>query len=176
MPFSPSETDPPPPAGALAAPASAPRGPRLTEELAEKLLTGAQTGLFRGAVAESVGLDPETLDLWLEMGLSAEAVQPYRGFALRYRAAEAAAQLPYVQSIQAAATIDYKAAIAWLQLRYPEQWGPRATKNTQAGVLKPSQSDEAADEALVESLFDAMPPALQRVLARKGFAPGSGRG
>lgn len=149
-----------------------PAGPQLTEALAEKLLVGAQTGLFRGAVAESVGLDPETLDLWLEMGLSAEAVQPYRGFALRYRAAEAAAQVPYIQAIQSAATLDYRAAVAWLQLRYPEQWGAKATKNTQAGSLKPSASDEAADEALVESLFESMPPALQRVLARRGIKPG----
>jgi hypothetical protein len=156
----------------LVAPAdAAPKGPRLTEELAEKLLKGAQTGLFRHAVAESIGLDPDVLDLWLEMGLSSEAVQPYRGFALRYRAAEQAAQLPYIQSIQAAATVDYKAAVLWLQLRYPEQWGVKASKNTQAGVLKPTAGDEAAEEAMVDQLFDLMPPALQRVLARRGIAP-----
>lgn len=154
----------------LAAP-SRPVGPRLTEKLAEDLLKGAQTGLFRHAVAESVGLDPDALDTWLEMGLSSEATQPYRGFALRYRAAEAAAQIPFINSIQAAATLDYRAAIAWLQLRYPEQWGLKATKNTQASTLKPSAGDEAAEEALVESLFDAMPPALQRVLAKKGIKP-----
>jgi hypothetical protein len=158
----------------LAPPPRPAPGPRLTEELAEKLLKGAQTGLFRHAVAESIGLNPEVLDTWLAMGLSSEAVQPFRGFALRYRAAEQAAQLPYIEAIQAAATMDYRAAVAWLQLRYPEQWGQKATKNTQAGVLTPTSADEAAEEALVEQLFDSMPPALQRVLAKKGFAPGSG--
>lgn len=148
------------------------RGPRLTAELASRLLTGAKTGLFRGAVAESVGLDPEVLDTWLEMGLSSGAVEPFRGFALAYRAAEQQAQLPYVQSIQAAATVDYKAAVAWLQLRYPEQWGPRATKNTQAGVLKPSSGDEAAEAALVEQLFEVNPPALQNILAKLGYKRG----
>lgn len=156
----------------LATPPPAPSGPKLTEELAEKLLLGAQTGMFRSAVAESIGLDPEVLDLWLEMGLSSEAVQPYRGFALRYRAAEAAAQLPYVRAVQSAATMDYKAALAWLAARYPEQWGPKATKNTQAGALKPSSSDEAAEEAMVEQLFELNPPALQRILARRGIKPG----
>lgn len=144
-------------------------GPKLTKELAQNLLAGADLGLFRAAVAESVGLDPDVLDMWLEMGLSSEAVEPYRSFALAYRANEQKAQLPYVQSIQAAAVVDYKAAIAWLQLRYPDQWGPKATKNTNAGVLKPTASDEAAEEAMVEQLFEAAPPALLRVLAKQGY-------
>lgn len=146
-------------------------GPRLTAALADRLITGAKTGLFRGAVAESVGLDPDVLDTWLEMGLSSGAVDPYRTFALAYRAAEAQAQLPYVQSLQAAATVDWKAALAWLAVRWPEQWGAKATKNTQSGSLKPTSGDEAAEEALVEQLFDAMPPALRRVLAKKGITP-----
>lgn len=146
-------------------------GPRLTPELANQLLAGAKTGLFRAAVAESVGLSPDVLDTWLEMGLSSGAVEPYRTFAVTYRAYEQQGQLPYIKSIQAAASADYRAAIAWLQLRYPEQWGQRATKNTQAGVLTPSQADEDANEALVEQLFDTMPPALERVLARRGIKP-----
>lgn len=143
-------------------------GPRLTKQLAEDLVAGASTGLFRGAVAESLGLNPEWLDTWLEMGLSGGAVEPYRMFALKYRAAEQASQLPYIHTIRAAATVDYKAAIAWLQMRYPEQWGLKATKNTQAGALRPSEADEAAEEQLVDQLFETMPPVLQRVLARRG--------
>lgn len=156
---------------ALTQPASPRPGPRLTKELAENLLAGAQTGLFRGAVAESVGLDPDVLDVWLEMGLSSGAVAPYRGFALAYRAAEQKAQLPYIQSIQAAATVDYRAAVAWLALRYPDQWGPKATRNSSAGVLKPTAGDEIAEEALVEQLFDTMPPVLERILAKRGLKP-----
>jgi len=152
-----SPVDPPPP------------GPRLTDDLAKRLLKGAQTGLFRGAVAESVGLNPDVLDTWLSMGLSSGATEPFRSFALAYRAAEQQAQLPYIASIQAAATSDWKAAIAWLAARYPEQWGPKATKNTQAGVLLPSASDEQADEAMVDQLLETMPPALQRALARRGI-------
>lgn len=147
----------------------APPGPRLTEALAGQLLAGAQTGLFRGAVAESLGLNPDVLDMWITMGLSSGAVEPYRTFALTYRAYEQAAQLPYLKSIQAAAAVDYKAAIAWLQLRYPEQWGLKATKNTSAGALQPTAGDEQAEEALVEQLLESMPPALERVLVKRGF-------
>lgn len=146
-----------------------PAGPRLTEELARNLIAGAQTGLFRHAVAESVGLDGDVLDTWLEMGLSSGAVEPYRTFALAYRAAEQNSQRPYIAAIQAAATVDYRAAVAWLQMRFPEQWGPKATKNTQAGSLKPAAGDEAAAEEMVAQLFETMPPALERVLREHGF-------
>ncbi len=143
--------------------------PALTPAVAAQLIDGAKLGMFRSAVAESVGLDPDVLDTWLTMGFSSSAVDPYRRFAREYRAAEQLAQLPYLQAIQAAATQDYRAAIAWLELRYPEQWGPKATKNTSAGSLVPSSGDEAAEEALVDQLFAAYPPALQRVLERHGF-------
>lgn len=152
-----------------------PAGPRLTPELARNLLGGAQTGLFRGAVAESVGLNPDVLDTWLTMGLSSGAVEPYRSFALAYRAAEQKAQLPYIAAVQAAATVDWKAALAYLAARYPEQWGAKATKNTQAGALLPSSGDEQAEEAMVDQLLETMPPALQRALARRGIkVPGAG--
>jgi hypothetical protein len=146
-----------------------PAVPELTAGVAAQLISGAKTGLFRAAVAESVGLDPDVLDTWLTMGLSGSAVDPYRAFAREYRAAEQLAQLPYLQSIQRAATEDYRAAIAWLEMRFPDQWGPKATKNTSAGSLMPSAGDEAAEEALVEQLFGAMPPVLQRILERHGF-------
>lgn len=161
----------------LAAPPSPPPGPRLTPDLAARLLTGAKTGLFRGAVAESVGLNPDVLDTWLTMGLSSGAVEPFRSFALAYRAAEQQAQLPYIASIQAAATGDWKAAMAWLAARYPEQWGPKATKNTQSGALLPSSGDEEAEAAMVDQLLESMPPVLQRALAKRGIkVPPGGSG
>lgn len=153
----------------LTAPPAPPPGPRLTPELVARLITGAQTGLFRGAVAESVGLNPDVLDTWLTMGLSSSAVEPYRTFARAYRAAEAQAQMPYIAAIQAAATADWKAAAAWLQMRYPEQWGQKATKNTQSGALLPSSGDEEAEAAMVDQLLESMPPVLQRALARRGI-------
>jgi hypothetical protein len=143
--------------------------PDLTPGVAAQLISGAKLGLFRSAVAETVGLDPDVLDTWLTMGLSSSAVDPYRSFAREYRAAEQLSQLPYLQSIQAAATTDYRAAIAWLEMRFPDQWGAKATKNTSAGVLAPSAGDEAAEEALVDQLFGAMPDVLRRVLERHGY-------
>jgi hypothetical protein len=150
---------------------TSPRNDVLTPALAEALILGAQTGLFPVAVAESQSIAPELLETWLTMGLTSEAVDPYRSFALRYRAAEQLAQLPYIASIQRAATEDYHAAIDWLKLRYPEQWGKDATKNQSAGALAPSGGDEAAEEALVEQIFVMMPPALRRILEKYGVDP-----
>lgn len=142
----------------------------LTPELAEDLILGAQTGLFPAAVAESRGLDPEVLETWLTMGLASTAVDPYRDFALRYRAAEQLAQLPYIETIQRAATEDYHAAIDWLKIRYPDQWGKDATKAQSAGAFRPTDGDEAAEEAMVEQLFELEPPVLRRILAKFGYA------
>jgi hypothetical protein len=60
-----------------------------------------------------------------------------------------------------------------LRLRYPEQWGKDATKNQSAGALAPSGGDEAAEAALVEQLFELMPPALRRILEKYGVDPDS---
>lgn len=147
----------------------APGTATLTPSLAQDLVLGAQTGLFRAAVAESRSLNPDVLDTWLAMGLSSDATEPYRSFALQYRAAEQLAQLPYINAIQRAATEDYRAAIEWLKLRYPDQWGKDATKNQSAGVLTPTAGDEVAEEALVAQLFELEPPVLLRLLDRFGY-------
>ncbi len=144
----------------------------LTPELIERLLAGARTGMFRSAVAESVGLRPDLLDLWLQMGFSSEATEPYRTFAVLYRASEQGAQLPYLQAWQGAATVSWQAAQAWLAARYPDQWGPKATKNTQAGSQAPTASDEAAEEQMVDALLADPPPALVRLLAKRGIKLG----
>jgi len=61
--------------------------PALVPELADRLVAGAGTGLFKEAVAQGCGLTAELLDEWLRMGLSPGAVEPYRTFARAYVAA-----------------------------------------------------------------------------------------
>lgn len=142
--------------------------PELTPELARQLIEAAKSGLFKEAAAECVGVDPEVLDTWLRMGLSPGAVEPYRSFARIYRAQESGTQLPHIRAIQAAAAVDWRASIAWLQLRYPDVWGPKATRNAQASALQPSAGDAAAEEELVRQLVRSMPPVLRRLLEEVG--------
>jgi hypothetical protein len=147
-------------------------GASLTPFLIEQLLSAARSGLFKEAVAPAVGVSVEDLDTWLTMGLSPNAVEPYKSFARLYAAAEAGAQLPYVAAWQQAATVEWKAAQAWLAARYPEQWGLRATKTRQAIDLQPSESDTRAEEEMVRQLLKARPPVLMRLLEEEGLLSG----
>ena len=149
---------------ALTAPA-----PELTPELATRLLEAARSGLFKDTAAEAVGLAPAVLDEWLRMGLSPGAVEPYRTFARAYRAQEQGLQLEALGAWRKAAEHDWKAAQAFLATRYPDQWGPKATRNKQASDLQPSAADAAAEEALVEQLIAAKPDVLVRLLERAGW-------
>ena len=148
---------------ALAAP-----GHELTPDLAARLIEAAKSGLFKEAAAECVGCDPEDLDTWLRMGLSPGAVEPYRSFARIYRAQETGQQLPYINAWRSAATVDWKAAQAWLATRYPETFGAKATRNAQAAALQPSASDAQAEEEMARQLVRAMPPVLRRLLEEAG--------
>jgi hypothetical protein len=144
-------------------------GPDLTPELAEQLLRAAKSGVFKETAAEAVGIAPDLLDQWLRMGLSPGAVEPYRTFARAYRAQEQGVQLEAIDAWRAASQHDWKAAQAWLAARYPDQWGPKATRNKQSSDLQPTEADVAAEEAMVEGLLDNPPPALVRLLAKRGI-------
>lgn len=147
----------------------APAGPELTPFLADRLIAAAKSGLFKEACARCVGISEDTLDQWLTMGLSPGAVEPYRTFALTFVAQEEGQQLPHLAAIQAAAAVDWRASVAWLQLRYPDVWGVKATRNRQAASLRPAESDAAAEEAMVRQLIQARPPVLMKLLAEAGF-------
>lgn len=148
-----------------------PSGVDLTPDLADRLLQGARTGLFKDTVAIGCGIDPARLDEWIQMGLSPEAIEPYRTFARFYVAAEQGGQMPHVAAWQQAAATDWQAARAFLAARYPDQWGPKAARTRQAADLQPSAADAAAEEQMVRALLKQRPPVLMRILAEEGFTP-----
>lgn len=139
----------------------------LTPELQVKLLQGASSGLFKESVAEACGIKPERLDMWLTMGLSPGAPEPYRTFAKLYVAAEAGGQLPYIEAWRQAAQVDWRAAQAWLAARHPNQWGRDAVATKQAGDLQPTDADAEAEEAMVRALIRNRPPKLLKILAEE---------
>jgi hypothetical protein len=147
-----------------------PSGVELTPELADRLLQGARTGLFKETVAIGCGIAPERLDEWIRMGLSPGATEPYRTFARYYAAAEQGSQMPHVSAWQQAAAVDWRAAQAFLAARYPGQWGPKATVR-QASELQPSVADAQAEEDMVRALLRQRPPVLMRLLEEEGFTP-----
>lgn len=146
----------------------APASHQLTPELARQLIGAVKAGLFKESAARCCGVAADDLDTWLRMGLSPGAVEPYRSFAKAFVAQEDGQQLKHIDAIQQAAGVDWRASIAWLQLRYPETWGPKATKNRPASSLTPSAADEAAEEELVRQLIAARPPVLVRLIEEAG--------
>ena len=109
--------------------------------------------------------------MWLRMGQSPGAVNPYRDFALVFVAQEEGQQLPYINSIRAAAAVDWRASIAWLQLRHPDVWGPRATRNASAASLRPTVEDARGEAEMVRQLVAARPAVLEQILVEAGWAP-----
>jgi len=151
--------------------ALAPAGHELTPALADQLLAAARSGLFKEACARCVGISEDTLDLWLKMGLSPGATNPYRDFARVFVAQEEGQQLPHINAIKSAAAVDWRAAIAWLQLRHPDVWGPRATRNASAASLRPSDADAEAEAEMVRQLVLSRPAVLDKILLEAGWTP-----
>lgn len=151
--------------------ALAPAGYELTPALAEQLIAAAKSGLFKEACARCVGISEETLDQWLKMGLSPGATNPYRDFARVFVAQEEGQALPHINAIKSAAAVDWRAAVTWLQLRHPEVWGPRATRNHSAASLRPSEADAAAEAEMVRQLVETRPAVLERILVEAGWTP-----
>jgi len=151
--------------------ALAPAGYELTPAIAEQLIAAAKSGLFKEACARCVGISEDTLDLWLKMGLGPGATNPYRDFARVFVAQEEGQQLPHISAIKSAAAVDWRAAVAWLQLRHPDVWGPRATRNHSAASLRPSDSDAQAEAEMVKQLVASRPAVLERILVEAGWTP-----
>jgi len=151
--------------------ALAPPGHELTPDLAAQLIAAAKSGLFKEACARCVGVSEDTLDMWLRMGLSPGATNPYRDFARVFVAQEEAQQIPHINAIKSAAAVDWRASIAWLQLRHPDAWGPRATRNNSAASLRPTEDDSVAEAAMVRQLVQSNPAVLERILVEAGWTP-----
>lgn len=151
----------------------APAGHELTPELIERLLKAAQSGLFKESCAVCCGVSEDALDIWLKMGLSPGSTEPYKRFATLFTSLEAGQQLPHINAIKAAAAVDWRAAVTWLQLRHPDVWGPRATRNHSAASLRPSDADAEAEAEMVMQLVQSRPPVLERILVEAGWTPPS---
>ncbi len=151
--------------------ALAPAGYELTPALAEQLIAAARSGLFKEACARCVGISEDTLDLWLKMGLSPGATNPYRDFARVFVAQEEGQQIPHINAIKSAASVDWRAAVTWLQLRHPDVWGAKATRNASAASLRPSDADADAEAEMVRQLVETRPAVLDRILIAAGWTP-----
>ena len=99
------------------------RTTRLTPEIERQVILAISAGAPLKVAAGSAGIGVSTLGLWLQKGQ--EGRQPYLGFMERVRDAQDRIHTRIVGTITTAALTNWTAAIAWIRLRWPEQYAER---------------------------------------------------
>jgi AcrR family transcriptional regulator len=107
-----------------------------TPRVKEILLDTARTGAHRSTIAETAGISPRTLNRFLRSGeaalekresgrrLTAEE-EEFCQFCLDFRKAEIAVERRLVEVVLTAARSNWRAALAFLERRYPKHWARR---------------------------------------------------
>jgi len=100
-------------------------------EMCREIYDLAQKGYHHKTIAATVGISPSTIEQWLTKG-KPENVNPQTGerlaadvyyeFVEEYRKSEAMAETQAVDSLVKASAGDWKAAVAYLERRFPEHW------------------------------------------------------
>ena len=134
-----------------------PRPIKLDQRTQEDIVSGIRNGNFIEPACRAAGVSPTTYYRWRQQG-EAEEAGPFREFLEAVREAEAAAELRAVAVLQAAMVDDWRAATAYLERRYPQRWGRRATAeptpvvSTQPDLTKLSADDLTCLEGLLAQL------------------------
>jgi transposase len=124
------------------------RPTKLTPELQERIVKAVRAGNYAEAAARANGIAPSTYYRWLQRGALNDA-GAYRDFSEAVRQAEAEAEVHAVAILRRAMGEDWRAALAYLERRYPGRWrrhtsteltgkdgGPLRTESTPAIDLK----------------------------------------
>ena len=98
------------------------RPTKLTEDLKEQLCRLISAGNYINTACQVAGITEQAFHSWIRRGLYEEE-GIYHDFARAVERAEAQAKARNVAIIQAAAKDDWRAALTWLERRYPEEWG-----------------------------------------------------
>lgn len=117
----------------------------LTEDLCSRLVDLVRRGNFLQVACKACGVLPSQLHKWLERGHAGE--EPYRQLGLRLNAAQAEAEIVLVESLNEAASRDWKAAAWKLERKYPDRYGPRLEARIESQVTDERISVLSAGEA-----------------------------
>jgi len=97
------------------------RPSKLTAETAERIVQAVRAGNYAEAAVRAAGIAPSTFYRWLDRG-AAEEDGPHREFHDAVRRAEAEAEVHAVAVVRRAMSEDWRAAMAYLERRYPSRW------------------------------------------------------
>jgi transposase len=100
------------------------RRTKLTPELADEIAQTIESGNYAETAASASGIHKATFYRWLERGENASSGL-YKDFHDAVRRAEALAEARAIRVVQDAMPKDWKAAMTYLERKFPERWGRR---------------------------------------------------
>ena len=143
------------------------RPPKLTLEVREKIVNAIRQGNYRHVAAQWAGIGSTTFKRWMSLG-KVQRRGPHASFRAAVLEAEQAAEIMAVSLIMKAAKIDWRAALAFLERKFPERWGRRDHHQVDANVrttVKVNPDDAVEELRLLlareaaASEADSAPPA-----------------
>lgn len=114
---------------------------KLTPALQEMILEAVRDGAYAEQAAAAAGIDRSTFFRWLAQGRDATSGK-FREFSIAIATAEAAAELDAAKTLKTAFDGgDWRAAITYLERKFPERWGKRERHELSGPAGGPIQVD-----------------------------------
>lgn len=140
----------------------------------DAIVKAVSLGAPRDVAALAAGVDPTTFYRWMAMGaefidLAADELEGLDDKQLRLREfcqdvkrADAQAVVYAVEVVAEAMPKDWKAAMTWLERRYPGEWGRRIEVKTDPTEREPAAIDATLAATAADSFAAAaLPPGLE---------------
>ena len=150
---------------------------KLTPELIESFVKKLKVGSYAKYVAESEGITERCFYLWLERGSKAEKLHELRKkvpeserlffqFFQSVRRSEATAQITLTAMVFSQAKEDWRAALAIMSRKWPEQWAKKEYLDFKGTIDQgPNKKEQAINE--YENMFKGVPRAELAVIIRE---------
>lgn len=147
---------------------------KLSEEVRRKLVTAIQAGNHVSVAARFAGIHPNTFWNWMRQGNRAKR-GVYREFYLEIKSAETYAEMIAVASIHKHMKENWRAAVAYLERKFPKRWSSAGKRGGSSKKSKRGQpvavrlKHDAAFLGEVAQILDES-GAIESVLGNKAFS------
>ena len=98
---------------------------KFTSRRKSAILRKMREGHYAKTAALTSGITEQTLYNWLKKGEDPERHPGHAAFLEAYRKAEPLAEDRAIEAVRSAFTDDWRAAMTYLERRYPERWAKR---------------------------------------------------
>jgi hypothetical protein len=137
------------------------RPTKLTKAIADQIVAAIRCGNYAATAARSAGIGERTYYTWLKRGESvAKADAPFRQFRQAIKKAEGEAEVHAVALVRQAMPDDWKAAMTWLERRFPERWRRREAvevSGAETVALEIDLKNDAKASQLAHELLALLP-------------------